>query len=441
MANREKDEEQMQRAQYSTDGLNSRSDVQQALQETHYTPSQNVTDAAAALKEWQNNRPAEYQSNYQSRIDALLEQLLEREAFDYDRAKDPLYGQYAQLYSQNAHNASADAAAQAAALTGGYGSSYAVSAAQQAYQQQIVALNNIVPTLYELALDTYNSGGDEMVTRLEQLSAQEQNAQSQYEQQLADHYTQLAQKGEAYNQAYEQDRGEYQDYLQRLDDLYGYYAAQEQQQAAGKQQKFNNAMTILGVLGDALQLVLSGTTGLGSLAGSLMNTGYSIYADKRDYEAQRADAQWSQQMQQSQLAASQAQQKYENEASEREYQDALAQQKFNNQVTSEKLEIAKGEWALKQADAKNKAAQAQTAAAAGTASAGTGSAGKTEKTSQSTARQSQLLTGVESAKSSVPYTAVVMRSQGKSDVAIRSALLQDGYTAAQVAKILEQLNE
>ncbi len=68
---------------------------------------------------------------------SLLERLLERKNFGYSYTRDPLYRQYAQLYTQNAHNASADAAAQAAALTGGYGSSYATSAAQQAYQQQI----------------------------------------------------------------------------------------------------------------------------------------------------------------------------------------------------------------------------------------------------------------------------------------------------------------
>lgn len=438
MVAREKDEElrKGQTKQYSTEGLDSRSDVQQALKDASYTPSQNVTDAATALKEWQDARPEGYQSNYQSRIDALLEQLLERETFRYDHEKDPLYSQYEQVYSQNAHNASADAAAQAAALTGGYGSSYAVSAAQQAYQQQIGALNNIVPTLYGLALDTYNSGGDEMLARLEQLAAQEENAQSLYEQQLADYYTQLAQKGEAYNKAYEQDYGEYQDHLKRLDDLYGYYAAQEQQQATEKQQRFNNAMTIFGVLGDALQLALSGTTGLGSLAGSLMNTGYNIYADKRDYEAQREDAQWNRQMQESQLAASQAQQKYENEASEREYQDALAQQKFNNKVTSEKLEIAKGEWALKQAQAQSRVSQEEETVTAKTAAGSTGTSGGMKT---ATAQQSQ--TAVASGKLEVPYTALVMRSQGKSDVAIRSALMQEGYTAAQVAKILGKLKE
>ncbi|MBD4491315.1 cell envelope biogenesis protein TolA, partial [Xanthomonas citri pv. citri] len=86
--------------------------------------------------------------------------------FQYSYTKDPLYRQYEQNYLQNAHNASADAAAQAAALTGGYGSSYAASVAQQAYQQQIGALSSAIPTLYSLALDTYTSGGNELVSQL-----------------------------------------------------------------------------------------------------------------------------------------------------------------------------------------------------------------------------------------------------------------------------------
>ena len=35
-----------------------------------------------------------------------------------------------------------------------------------------------IPTLYSLALDTYQSGGEELVNRLDQLNGQEQNAQT-----------------------------------------------------------------------------------------------------------------------------------------------------------------------------------------------------------------------------------------------------------------------
>ena len=302
---------------YDTSGLENRQQVEEAMAGAGYRPGQSVTDAANALKEWQDKRPEAYQSSYQDRINEVLDRLLARENFAYSYTQDPLYRQYAQQYTQNAHNASADAAAQAAALTGGYGSSYAASAAQQAYQQQIGALNEAIPSLYSLALDTYTSGGDELVSRLDQLNAQEQSAQEQYDRQLSDYYTQLQQKGEDYNNAYAQDYGQYQDYLSRLDTLHGYYTAQEQAQASRRQQTFNGIMTVLGVIGDAIQLAISGTTGIGSLAGSLLNTGYNIVSGTRAYEADRADTAWNQQMQEKQRQDSLTQQRYENEASER----------------------------------------------------------------------------------------------------------------------------
>ena len=103
--------------EYTTGGLKNRQDVENALASAEYRPSQEVTDAASDLKQWQANRPGDYESAYQGRIDGLMEDLLDRKEFSYSYGADPLYRQYAQLYTQNARNASADAAAQAAALT------------------------------------------------------------------------------------------------------------------------------------------------------------------------------------------------------------------------------------------------------------------------------------------------------------------------------------
>ena len=423
MANDEK------KRSYSTEGLNSRQEVQNALASAGYRPSESVTAAGNALKELQENRPGDYESKYQDRIDAALDDLSGKKDFSYNYVNDPLYHQYAQVYTQNAHNASADAAAQAAALTGGYGSSYAASVAQQAYQQQIGALNLAIPTLYQLALDTYDSGGDALVTRLDQLSAQEQNAQGLYNQKLSDYYTQLEQLGSAYNSAYQKDYGRYQDYLSRLNTLYGYYSEQEQRQAAKKQQWFNNAVTALGVVGDAVQLLVSGTTGLGSLAGSLLNTGYNIYANNRNYEADRADTAWNQQMQEKKYQDGLTQQQFDNTLAQQQYQDKLRQQQFTNDVTSQRLNIAKGEWALKQSKA---AQQVQKASADAAAKSSTGQLG-------STGGLTVGKSGVSSG-GTVPYTAARMRSQGKNDAAIRTELLKEGYSSGEVARIMRQLN-
>ena len=382
---------------YSTEGLNSRQEVQDALASAGYQPSEQVTEAEAALKAQQSAAPGDYQSRYQDQIDRTLNDLNARRAFHYNYAQDPLYQQYAQAYTQNAHNASADAAAQAAALTGGYGSSYAASVAQQAYQQQIGALNQAIPTLYQLALDTYDSGN-------------------------------------AYNTAYQQDYGQYQDYLSRLDTLYGNYAAQEQEAAAQKQQRFNNAVTVLGLIGDAVQIALSGTTGLGSLAGSLVNTGYNIYANNRAYEADRADTAWNQQMQEKQVQNAQAQQKYDNDFAQQQYQDKLRQQQFNNQVTSEKLNIAKGEWALKQSKAAQQAQKASAAAAQRAAAAGASGTSGPGSGNLNVGKSGVL------GSTAVPYTAARLRSQGRSDAAIRTELLKEGYSSKEVGEIMKQLN-
>lgn len=423
MANDEK------KRSYSTEGLNSRQEVQNALASAGYRPSESVTAAGNALKELQENRPGDYESKYQDRIDAALDDLSGKKDFSYNYVNDPLYHQYAQVYTQNAHNASADAAAQAAALTGGYGSSYAASVAQQAYQQQIGALNLAIPTLYQLALDTYDSSGDALVTRLDQLSAQEQNAQGLYNQKLSDYYTQLEQLGSAYNSAYQKDYGRYQDYLSRLNALYGYYSQQEQQQAAKKQQWFNNAVTALGVVGDAVQLLVSGTTGLGSLAGSLLNTGYNIYANNRDYEADRADTAWNQQMQEKKYQDGLTQQQFDNTLAQQQYQDKLRQQQFTNDVTSQRLNIAKGEWALKQSKAAQQVQKASADAAAKSSTSQLGSTGGL------TVGKSGVSSG-----GTVPYTAARMRSQGKNDAAIRTELLKEGYSSGEVARIMRQLN-
>ena len=80
--------------------------------------------------------------------------------------------------------------------------------------------------------------GGERRLQLDQLNTQEKNAQAQYNAELSDYYSQLDRKGSAYNAAYEQDYGRYQDYLGRLDTLYGYYSNQEQQAIAKRKQAF-----------------------------------------------------------------------------------------------------------------------------------------------------------------------------------------------------------
>ena len=50
-----------------------------------------------------------------------------------------------------------------------------------------------------------------------------------------------------------------------------------------------------------LFLSLIHISGVGSMLSGLLNTGYNIYSGNRQYEADRADTQWNQQLQERQM--------------------------------------------------------------------------------------------------------------------------------------------
>ena len=77
--------------------------------------------------------------------------------FSYDFNADALYQQYKDKYVQQGKMAMADAMGQAAAMTGGYGNSYAAAVGNQAYQAHLNNLNDIIPELYNMALNKYNT--------------------------------------------------------------------------------------------------------------------------------------------------------------------------------------------------------------------------------------------------------------------------------------------
>ena len=127
-----------------------------------YTESDTVKNAGAALDTHLANKPGEYQSQWQSQLDQLMNSIMNREKFSYDLNGDALYQQYKDKYIQQGKMAMGDAIGQASAMTGGYGNSYAQSVGQQQYQAQLQNLNDIVPQLYQMALDKYNMEGQDL---------------------------------------------------------------------------------------------------------------------------------------------------------------------------------------------------------------------------------------------------------------------------------------
>lgn len=130
----------------------------------------------------------EYYDDYQARIDAALDKLLNREAFSYNPEEDEAYQQYQQTYAREGDRAMRDTLAQVAARTGGMASTYAVSAAQQANQYYMQQLADKVPELRQLAYQMYLDDIDLQVQDLGLLENASNEAYNRYRDTMADWY-------------------------------------------------------------------------------------------------------------------------------------------------------------------------------------------------------------------------------------------------------------
>lgn len=130
-----------------------------------YVESDAVKQAQALLQQQMAQKPGEYQSQWQTGMNDIMNSILNREKFIYDINSDALYQQYANQYINQGQMAMMDTMGQAAALTGGYGNSYAQSVGQQTYQGYLQQLNDKVPELYQLALNQYMQEGDALMNQ------------------------------------------------------------------------------------------------------------------------------------------------------------------------------------------------------------------------------------------------------------------------------------
>ena len=156
-----------------------------------YQPSETVQQAQALLQQQLSQRPGEYQSQWQDKLDELLGRIQNREPFQYDLNGDALYQQYKDRYIQQGQQAMMDTMGEAAALTGGYGNSYAQNAGQQAYQSYLQGLNDKVPELYQLAFDRYDREGQELYNQFALIGEQENQDYSRYRDDLSDYNAEI----------------------------------------------------------------------------------------------------------------------------------------------------------------------------------------------------------------------------------------------------------
>jgi hypothetical protein len=178
-----------------------------------YTPSQAVTDAENALKEWEANRPGDYVSQYQDQLDALYNQIVGRGEFSYDPSADPLYEMYKDRYTVGGQQAMQDTMAGAAALSGGYANSYAQTVGQQQYNAYMAELAAILPELEARAYDRWRDEGADLYNQFQLTQGLDATDYDRYRDTVGDYYNDL---GYAYGKWQDLYGNDYNQYLNAL---------------------------------------------------------------------------------------------------------------------------------------------------------------------------------------------------------------------------------
>ena len=293
-----------------------------------FAPSDTTKSYLDHLKRLEGNAPGAYSSKYQSQIDALLDKINNREKFSYDFNADPLYQQYKDSYAKMGKEAAINAAANAANLTGGYGNSYAATAAAQANQQYLTQLNDVIPELYNAAIDKYQMEGQDMLSQYGALSDAEQNAYTQYRDGINDYFNNLSYYQTAYGNSLGNDLNIANLEDQRLLNQYG--AMSEAEQAAYNQ--YRDSMS------DYYNNLSYYQNAYNSSLGNDWNLANFKYQQARD---QVSDQQWKDQFEENvrQFGLNYALQKASQELAEREYNTSKDQwqQQFDYSKTRDQV--------------------------------------------------------------------------------------------------------
>lgn len=155
-----------------TEGLQkyANDEVQKEMWDYITSHMQTADPTQAGAQDWlagyaQNNAQPTYESKYDPQIDAILNEILNREDFAYNAENDPLYQQYRRMFLREGDRAMSDTLAEAASGAGGM-NTYAITAAQQANNNFRAQLNDKIPELYQLAYEMYLSDIDRKVQDL-----------------------------------------------------------------------------------------------------------------------------------------------------------------------------------------------------------------------------------------------------------------------------------
>lgn len=146
----------------------------------HSNTASNNNSRVESMEPFNYESAPEYVNRYQTQIDDLMDEILNRPEFSYDPETDPRYAAFRKEYQREGQRATADTMGQYAAMTGGMPSTAATVAAQQAGDYYSAQMADRIPELYQLAYSMYQDEGDNMRLNMDMLTALEQGDYNKY---------------------------------------------------------------------------------------------------------------------------------------------------------------------------------------------------------------------------------------------------------------------
>ncbi len=189
---------------------------------------------------------ASYTDPYAERLESALSRLESREPFSYDPESDPVFQSYRDTYRREGDRVAKNTLGEAAALTGGQASTAAVAAASQARDYYNSKAGDVVPELYRLAWQMYQSEQNSLLGEIETLAGLSGAAYDRQTDRLAQDYAIYKDERDfAYNQ--------YQDVLSReqtaaqdwYDRTYDYDKLSQSAAQSAEKQAYTRAMAFL----------------------------------------------------------------------------------------------------------------------------------------------------------------------------------------------------
>lgn len=188
------------------------------------------------------NRPGEYKSKFENQINSLVDQIINRQKFNYNYRTDDKYAAYRKSSEEAARKAANNSMAMSARMSGGYGNSYAQNAAAQAYAEQMAGVTDKIPEFEQLAYERDRAERSDLNNNLSILDSLDSKEYARYRNDVNDYYTNLGLLGtdvdRANNQFYA-DRNYHTQYEDSLMNDYNTRLAYAMQALANAENRYN----------------------------------------------------------------------------------------------------------------------------------------------------------------------------------------------------------